>query len=96
MKTLDLTAFTNAVKDEQLAVRGMRVYQDGELVASYQPEPEQRQNQYSGTKSFTSTACAFAIQEGLFSLDDYVLDHRAVREPEKDETPPPHHHVDGL
>ena len=48
MKTLDLTAFVNTVKDEQLAVRGMRVYQNGELVGSYQPEPEQRQNQYSG------------------------------------------------
>ena len=81
MKTLDLTAFTTAVKDEQLAVRGMRVYQNGALVASYQPEPEQRQNQYSGTKSFTSTACAFAIQEGLFSLDDVVLDHFAADAP---------------
>lgn len=83
MKTLDLTAFTTAVKDEQLAVRGMRVYQNGALVASYQPEPEQRQNQYSGTKSFTSTACAFAVQEGLFSLDDAVLDHFAADAPAK-------------
>lgn len=83
MQTLDLTAFTTAVKDEQLAVRGMRVYQNGALVASYQPEPEQRQNQYSGTKSFTSTACAFAVQEGLFSLDDAVLDHFAADAPAK-------------
>ena len=64
MKTLDLTAFTTAVKDEQLAVRGMRVYQNGALVASYQPEPEQRQNQYSGTKSFTSTACDLPFRKG--------------------------------
>lgn len=83
MKSLDLTSFMAAVEAERLAVRGMRVYQNGELVASYQPEPEQRQNQYSGTKSFTSTACAFAIQEGLFSLEDHVLEHFAAYAPEK-------------
>lgn len=75
MKQLDITGFVDAVKAEDLAVRGMRVYQNGELVASYQPQPEQRQNQYSGTKSFTSTAVAFGVQEGLFSLEDAVLDH---------------------
>lgn len=72
---LNLTAFEVAVTEENLAVRGVRVYQDGALIASYQPEPEQRQNQYSVTKSFTSTACAFAVEEELFSLDDFVLDH---------------------
>lgn len=82
MKSIDITAFVDDVRNENLAVRGMRVYQDGELVASYQPEPEQRQNQYSGTKSFTSTACALAIEEGMFSLDDYVLDHFADDAPE--------------
>ena len=79
---LDLTAFEAAVTKENLAVRGVRVYQNGALVASYQPEPEQRQNQYSVTKSFTSTACAFAIDEGLFSLDDFVLDHFREDAPE--------------
>ena len=60
MKQLDISAFEAAVAREDLAVRGLRVYQDGTLVASYQPQPEERQNQYSGTKSFTSTACALA------------------------------------
>lgn len=82
MKSLDIAAFESTVREENLAVRGVRVYQNGELVASYQPMPEERQNQYSGTKSYTSTACAFAIQEGLFSLDDYVLDHFAADAPE--------------
>lgn len=77
-----LTAFESAVAKENLAVRGVRVYQDGTLVASYQPEPEQRQNQYSVTKSFTSTACAFAVAEGLFSLDDFVLDQFPEDAPE--------------
>ena len=82
MRQIDLSAFEAAVAAEDLAVRGMRVYQDGELIASYQPEPEQRQNQYSVTKSFTSTACAFAVQEGLFTMDDFVLDHFAADAPE--------------
>lgn len=82
MTKLDITGFVDAVKAENLAVRGMRVYQNGELVASYQPEPEQRQNQYSGTKSFTSTAVAFAVQEGLLSLEDTVLEHFGADAPE--------------
>lgn len=82
MDQLDITAFEAAVAQENLAVRGLRVYQNGVLTASYQPEPEQRQNQYSGTKSFTSTACAFAIEEGLFTLDDFVLDHFREDAPE--------------
>lgn len=82
MKKLDITGFVDTVRAENLAVRGMRVYQNGELVGSYQPEPEQRQNQYSGTKSFTSTAVAFAVQEGLFSLEDTVLEHFGANAPE--------------
>ena len=82
MNQLDISAFETAVARENLAVRGLRVYRDGALIASYQPQPEERQNQYSGTKSFTSTACAFAIQEGLFTLDDYVLDHFRQDAPE--------------
>lgn len=56
MNQLDISAFETAVAQENLAVRGLRVYRDGALIASYQPQPEERQNQYSGTKSFTSTA----------------------------------------
>ncbi len=53
----------------------MMVYQNDELLVHYQPKPEEKQNQYSGTKSFTSTAVGFAVQEGLFSMEDYVLDY---------------------
>ena len=45
MRQLDLSAFEAAVTSENLAVRGMRVFQAGQLIAYYQPEPEQRQNQ---------------------------------------------------
>lgn len=73
MKTINLDGFKKAT--ESLAVNGVVVYQDGEELVHYQPKPEERQNQYSVTKSFTSTAVAFAVQEGLFTLDDFVLDH---------------------
>lgn len=78
----DLTRFESTVKEQNLAVKGMRVYKDDRLIASYQPELEERQNQYSVTKSFTSTAVAFGIQEGFFTLDDYVLDHFGADAPE--------------
>lgn len=81
-KTLNLEQFISTVNQQNLAVRGMVVYQDGEIIARYQPQPEKRQNQYSVTKSFTSTAAAFAVQEGKFSLEDFVLDHFAPDAPE--------------
>ncbi len=83
MKKVDLTGFSETVRREELAVRGVRVFQDGALVGSYQPEPEQRQNQFSCTKSFTATAVAFALQEGMFSLDDRVLDHFQADGPDR-------------
>lgn len=72
-KEINMTVFLNAIKD--LTVNGMMVYQNDELLVHYQPKPEEKQNQYSGTKSFTSTAVGFAVQEGLFSMEDYVLDY---------------------
>ncbi len=80
MKNIELKAFQEAVKN--LGFRGMVVYQDGEQLVHYQAQPEERQNQYSVTKSFTSTAVAFAVQEGRFSLDDYVLEHFREDAPE--------------
>lgn len=67
----------------KLDVKGMIIYRKGEKVFHYQPKPEARQNQYSITKSFTSTAVAFAVQEKLFSLEDYVLDHFSEDAPEE-------------
>ena len=82
VNTLDLTAFKETVTQQNLAVRGIRVFQNNLLTASWQPVTLARQNIYSGTKSFTSAACGFAVQEGLFSLDDRVLDHFPAEAPE--------------
>ncbi len=80
-KEIDMTGFLEAIKD--LTVNGMVVYQNDELLVHYQPKPEEKQNQYSGTKSFTSTAVGFAVQEGLFSMEDYVLDYFKEDAPEQ-------------
>ncbi len=82
MKLINLEGFERTVQKEELAVNAMRIYKDGELVGSYLPGAEKRQNIYSGTKSFTSTACAFAVEEGMFSLDDFVLDYFGADAPE--------------
>ncbi len=58
-KEINMTGFLDAIKD--LTVNGMMVYQNDELLVHYQPKPEEKQNQYSGTKSFTSTAVGFAV-----------------------------------
>lgn len=54
-------------------VQGLSIIKDGQEIQRYLPEPEEDRNIYSGTKSFTSAAVGFAIQEKLFSLDDYVV-----------------------
>ena len=72
---MNLDAFIEISKQQQLAVRGLQVYQHGQRIAVWQPCPEERQNQFSVTKSFTSTAIGLAIGEGRLSLEDYVLDY---------------------
>lgn len=81
MKKIQMDAFEAAT--QELAVRGMVIYQNGEELLHYSRVPEARQNQYSVTKSFTAAAVAFAVKEGLFSLEDSVLDHFADDAPEK-------------
>ena len=73
MKEINLSQFEKSIG--VLKIGGMVVYQHGKELLHYQPLPEARQNQYSVTKSFTATAVAFAVKEGLFSLDDYVVEH---------------------
>ena len=81
MKKIQMDAFEAAT--QELAVRGMVIYQNGEELLHYSRVPEARQNQYSVTKSFTAAAVAFAVKEGLFSLEDSVLDHFTDDAPEK-------------
>ncbi len=74
MKEMDLTAFQKTVEEQELEVHGVRVWQDGERIGRWQPWPERKENQYSIMKSVTATAVGFALAEGLFTLEDRVLD----------------------
>jgi CubicO group peptidase (beta-lactamase class C family) len=59
---------------EELRVLNIRVFRDGELIASADWDEEIRRNQYSVSKSFTSAAVGFALREGLLSLDERLID----------------------
>lgn len=59
---------------EPLGALGVKVTQRGELAASWLLEDECRRNVYSAAKSYTSCAVGFAIQEGLLSLDEKLVD----------------------
>jgi CubicO group peptidase (beta-lactamase class C family) len=72
MTKINLTSYIEATKD--LNIFSVVVLQHGEKVGEYHREPERVRQQYSATKSFTSTAVGIAIDEGLLSLDDRVLE----------------------
>lgn len=59
---------------QPLGVLGIRISQNGEPVGEWLYEEECRRNIYSATKSFTSCAVGFAVQEGLLSLSEKLTD----------------------
>lgn len=72
-------AFLDAVDaDPAVELHGLMMLRHGQVVAEgwWAPHtPERTRLLYSISKSFTSTALAFAVDEGLLGLDDTVLDH---------------------
>ena len=64
---LDLTEFSK--KAEPLGILGLVVTQDGEERAKHLWDEECRRNVYSASKSFTSCAVGFALQEGLLGTE---------------------------
>lgn len=66
-----------------LGVLGVVVTQDGKEKAKYLWDEECRRNVYSASKSFTSCAVGFAVQEGLISLDEKLVDAFADDLPEE-------------
>ena len=70
--TIDISSFVEKAKT--LGVLGVKVTQHNELKAEWLSEGECRRNIYSATKSFTSCAMGFAVQEGLISLDEKLTD----------------------
>lgn len=68
---MDISDFVEVAK--RLNVLGIKITKDSELIAEWYSEAECRRNIYSATKSFTSCAVGFAVQEGLISLDEKFL-----------------------
>lgn len=69
---MDLRKFESAA--EGLGVLGIRVSQGGELIAQRSWDEECRRNIYSASKSVTSCAVGFAVQEGLVKLSEKLVD----------------------
>lgn len=72
MKRINLNGFIEETKEAN--IYSVIVLQNGEIVGEYHSEAERVRNQYSVSKSFTSTAVGFAIEEGLLKLDNNVLE----------------------
>ena len=74
-----ILGFLDAVDaDPAVELHGLMVLRHGQVVAEgwWAPHTADRTRLlYSISKSFTSTALAFAVDEGLVGLDDTVLDH---------------------
>lgn len=72
-------AFVDAIDaDPAIELHSLMVLRHGHVVAEgwWAPHtPERTRLLYSLSKSFTSTALAFALEEGLFDLDDTVVSH---------------------
>lgn len=59
---MDISEFIEVAK--KLNVLGIKVTQNGELIAEWHSEPECRRNIYSATKSFTSCAVGLLVRRG--------------------------------
>ena len=72
-------AFVDAVEaDPAIELHSLMVVRHGHVVAEgwWAPHtPERTRLLYSLSKSFTSTALGFALEEGRFGLDDTVVSH---------------------
>ncbi|WP_274366255.1 serine hydrolase domain-containing protein [Paenibacillus thermotolerans] len=68
--------FVNAIEQAKLELHSLMLIRHGYVVAEgwWAPYREDRPHMlFSLSKSFTSTAIGFAVQEGLVSLDDAVV-----------------------
>ncbi len=72
---MDLSNFLKHVKEEGLDLFNLVIYQNDQIIAEKHWRTPERIDIRSGTKSFCSTAAGFAASEGLFSLEDSVIEH---------------------
>lgn len=72
MEILKVQTFDKTL--EEISLNGIQIIQNGQETVCFVRKENERQNQYSVTKSFTSAAVGFAISEGLFELDSKVCE----------------------
>jgi CubicO group peptidase (beta-lactamase class C family) len=71
---MDLNDYIKAVDTQNLKVEGIVVLQRGREIGRHRWIPEAKRNVFSVSKSFTAIAVGMAIDEGLLSLEDRIID----------------------
>lgn len=71
MRNIEINKFLEKTREQDLF--SLVVRQNGDVIKEYHKGEEVLRPIYSATKSFTSTAVGMAVDEGLLSVDDYVL-----------------------
>jgi len=74
MRNEILHGFRLGKMERGLDIHGVEVRQHGEVIAKHQWRAEYRECVFSVSKSFTSMALGLAIDEGILSLDDKIVD----------------------
>lgn len=78
---MELTKFID--RAAPLGVLGVMISQQGELIAEKYLDEPCRRNIYSASKSVTACAVGFAVQEGLLSLDEKLVEAFPEELPER-------------
>ena len=80
----ELRELLRRIQEEKIGqFRGITVLQDGKLWGELYHAPKVPYNVHSAAKSFMATAIGFAIDEGVLSLEDKVVDAFPDHLPEK-------------
>ena len=77
VSSLDIADYIRDCKESNIEVHSIMIIRDGKIAFETWREPytpDMPHTMYSVSKSVTSIAAGFAIEEGLFALDTKVLD----------------------
>ncbi len=72
-----IAAFEEEIRSQNIGHQGYMLYRHGKLAASSLAEPYRptdKRHVYSVSKSWTSTAVGIAVDEGLLSVEDHLVD----------------------
>ena len=76
ISSLDISGFLNAIKESKQEFHSLMIIRHGHVITEGWWSPyssEHRQQLYSLSKSFTSTAIGLAVTDGLLSVEDPVI-----------------------